>query len=526
MKRWLFLIALLCIAAAQANAQSAASAFMPPVSPADAKAALNPIDPALLRQYLARLGPVQTTSAYAGRNDELKSAAKALGEALVAKGCPFAVKAAALFNTRFAEKGKLVYLGGVRSIDAKGIRLKVSAAKLAPGDELWLVAPKVPRAFGPYTAADFRAGDLWLPYASGDTAALMLKTRSKSLPDVSVKLVSHFFTRLGKDEPPEDCYDSIACETSSALFGLAPGVGIGITQMGGGNSMYWTGTLLNNQNTVAFEPYLITAGHCIGNASTGEYYEGFQVFWDFRSTRCDIDDSEDVDTLPTSSVKRILGCDSFLDAAFLELNSVPSGYWGRVYSGWDATPVTAGTPCAAIHHPYGMDMSIAHGTVESIDFQVPELDQGNLVKLDWTQSYLTFGSSGCGVFAYDGTDYYLIGMHSSSPSDQNCQTVNPWGAAASFSEFFPQIEEYLTKADEEPTGCPAEVAFKGNDAALNGLRQVRDQALQPYALGRFAVAGYYAAAPQAAHYLGTHAYAQKLFRTICGPLAAFGRLLP
>lgn len=515
---------LLALLATEAAAQSAVFAALPPASADQVKVSLNPVPPATVRRYLDRLGPVATLRPFAARNEDLKAAARESGLPLVGKGCAVSLSGAALFKARFQEEGRNVYLAGVRSVDAKGLRIQVYATNLAPSDELWLLSPKASRAFGPYTAPCFRGGAAWLPYTGGDTTVLLLKTRRAGLPDIQVRQLSHFFTAIGKADEPEDCYGPIACENPSALYDLGAAVGLGISTLPGGDTMYWTGTLVNNQNTAAFEPYLITAAHCVRNPSTGVYYNGFQVFWDFRSTQCDVDDSEDVDSLPTSTVKTVLACDSFLDAALLELNNVPIGDWGRIYCGWDAAPVTVGAACAAIHHPYGMDMSVARGTVESLDNQVPELGQGDQIKIDWTQSYLTFGSSGCAVFTSDSTGYYLVGMHSSSPSTQDCDTAQPWGSTASFNEFFPQIEQYLTKGED--TACPARVALKNDPRALDGLRQVRDRALEPYALGRLAVSGYYLAAPYAGDYVSSHPIARQLFRYSVSPIAALGRLLP
>ena len=81
-----------------------------------------------------------------------------------------------LFGTPVAElvlgDPRVIYLASIMSLDAYAIRLRADLTQLAPGDEAWVIDPALPRAFGPYTAADqAAAGLITLAGTTGITAA-------------------------------------------------------------------------------------------------------------------------------------------------------------------------------------------------------------------------------------------------------------------------------------------------------------------------------------------------------------------
>ncbi|HEO70756.1 MAG TPA: hypothetical protein ENN80_05785, partial [Candidatus Hydrogenedentes bacterium] len=103
-------------------------------------------------EYLDLLIDMHVFDVYEGQNPALKAATADVRPLQVAAGFPVDMDSAALFTQGFTDGAWSVYETGIVSLDAQALRLRVELSALTPGEELWLLEPAGPRAFGPYTA--------------------------------------------------------------------------------------------------------------------------------------------------------------------------------------------------------------------------------------------------------------------------------------------------------------------------------------------------------------------------------------
>lgn len=411
------LFAMFVAAGVSAAGPSAPSAHIPPVSEKSLEQDLYPLPRARVAEYLSQLMQVQTVWNFRGRNETLK--AEALADAgdrkalRVATGLTVALGPEDLFQAPFPDGPHQVFLGGVTSADAEALRVQADLSALADDEELWLIDPVAQRPFGPYTRADHTADGRWLPTVEGDTAVLMVRSSRADFPQVRVPQVAHFFwTTLELKEL--SCNVNIACETDPAVQEIAAGVGMMVVPNFGGDQALCSGTLINNPDTPEFEPYFITANHCVpGAIGAGQV----DVIWDYRASACGPEA-----TVPTlgsrlrSNGESVLVTSASLDATLMRLDSVPVGPFGRTYVGWSTTAPIVGDDGVVIHHPAGSHMRISYAEVKRTDVTViiGGTTRFHETEVQYPAGVTEGGSSGsCLLLARLG--YALVGMLSGGP---------------------------------------------------------------------------------------------------------------
>ena len=527
---WGFLaVGLLCQAAA---APSADYTYVPPTAAESLlKATLNPLPVETVEAYLTHVDRFYTFDTFAGQNEALKAAA-GKGEPLPAsKGFAVDLPAQDLFDDGFQDGAYRVYVVGLCSVDAEALRVLVDLSQLAVDDEVWLVDPMEPRAFGPYTADDHLPSGRWLATTAGDSAVLAVRTLADAMPQVDVLALSHFYI-VSDTRKLLSCNIDIACETDTVIQEVSTGIGVMIIPVNSLDFAFCSGCLIDNPDTTNLEPYFLTANHCVPTVpdAQGLEVEQVDILWDFRTTACDADDAPSLSSLLRSNVDSLLVTSGTLDASLLALDDVPVGSLGRAYLGWDTSTPGVGESVITLHHPQQSYMRISYGRVLAVDQDSVENGYYHQTRVVWDEGVTEQGSSGACLLTDDGR-YRIIGVLSNG-------AIHTCGADrsgnidmySSFRHFYSKADEYLSGEGSGDTSdttslCPAVKVFADTPEIVAWLRSLRDAGLLKIAGGRRLVDAYYRAAPYLAKRIDQSPEARNLFVVVAAPFASIGRAL-
>jgi len=520
------LLAILAIAACAHAEHSAPGAYLPPISIKDVQQSW---DEPMTRQELARclLFPAKTLTltVFAGQNESLKNREQPENKVLgIAEGFEVEYAGSELFGPPLAESASYLYRATVSSVDAQALRFQVELSGLQEGDELYVIDPVLPRAFGPYTADDALEDGRWLATTEGDWAMLVVRTPHDALPSLRLTGVAHFYRGFGEFFKELDCNINIACESNSDILDVASGVGMLVVPSAGGDQGLCTCTLVNNADTPALEPYVLTSNHCVPQVVSASEVD---VIWDYRATACDTADPPALSSLPRSAGMVTLSTNSDLDITLMELESVPNGTFGRFYAGWTDRAVSAGEAITGIHHPQAMHMRISHGDI--LRSSVAAYPYYNQIEVLWSEGVTEPGSSGLGLLL-DADGFRIIGTLSNGPLHV-CGGSSNTDRFSAFRLFFPRVEGWLTGTEkpdpDEPEEelCPAECVYKNEPEILERLRAFRDGVLSRTRLGRWLVEAYYDMAPLLAKRVQDDPEAAAAFRKLTLPLAGASQSL-
>lgn len=424
---------------ASASALTAGPAFDPPRKNG---APASSIPGEILAEWLDHATVIHEYQEYQGQNELLKALAEKALPLQVAAGIPTELGGGALFPAApFPSGDKTAVACGVASADATALRLCVGLDRLEAGEELWMVDPTGPRAFGPYSRGDAQPGGRWLPTVGADTAVLVARGAADVAERVNLTGVAHFFQGI-PDLKVLPCNINIACATEPEVQARQSGVGMAVVPTGYGDMILCSGTLINNDDTPQNEPYFITAWHCgIGRDFTAAQID---VVWDYQATECGGAAAPNLATLPRSTGTRVLVNSGTLDVTLLELDEVPDGVYGRAYLGWTTAVPQPGNGVVGIHHPDGSHKRISYGTVTDVD--VPALGFSNETEVHWDSGVTEGGSSGsCLLLQTEG--YAITGMLSGGPFHSCATNVNNYDYYSSFRDFYPLAENYLGSGD-------------------------------------------------------------------------------
>ena len=294
------------------------------------------------------------------------------------------------------------------------------------------------------TQADFEAGAaVWLPSAKGDTLSVEISLAAGTALDAlsfTVTEVAHRFASLIQKAAPECTgHVDIPCVTNASRREMADATGLIVFEDVGG-TFQCTGTLLNAGETTEFEPYFLTAGHCVATDVVAATVEA-EWFWQY--TICggsNLDSRYDV----TFGGARVLATSRRQDSTLLEFKRALPGE--LLYSGWDTRDMYSGSSVFTVHHPNGYVAQYAEGHVRRI---VNITVSGNIVydaiSTAWTRGVTEGGSSGAGLFS-GAAGEHLVGVLVGGPP--NCATTGD--VFGPFADFFPHIRRWLRPSTYQP----------------------------------------------------------------------------
>ena len=325
-----------------------------------------------------------------------------------------------------------------------------------------------------FTPEDFNTSPVWLPSAEGETLTVQITIPSAdALDDLSftVTNVAHRFASLTpkaaiKILPSCSGHVDIACVTSQSRRKVADAVGrIGFEDMGG--TFLCTGTLLAAGDTPGvFEPYFLTANHCVGTNAVAATVE---ALWFWQYTACADTQSLHPDFVYSFAGTNLLTTSPAQDSTLLEFKETLPG--GLLYSGWSNRNVFKGSSVFSVHHPMGFAVQYSEGQV--LRTTHANVD-GNMVydalETAWTLGLTESGSSGAGLFTSSGD--YLVGVLSGGQT--RCGTQGD--VFGPFRDFFPHAQQWLEPSTYEPeTFTHLLPAMPGADAGgIQGFVRIRN----------------------------------------------------
>ena len=186
-----------------------------------------------------------------------------------------------------------------------------------------------------------------------------------------------------------------------------------------------TGTLLNVSDTLdVFEPYFLTANHCV---ETDIVAATVEVAWFWQTATCN---SADLDPRLTFSFKgtEVLATSRAQDSTLLQLKETLPG--GLLLSAWSTRIVSNGTDVFSVRHPNGFAVQFSEGQVlRTMDANVDGNIVYDAIETNWSRGLTEGGRSGAGLFTTSGG--YLVGVLSGGIP--NCSTIGD--VFGSFHDF-------------------------------------------------------------------------------------------
>lgn len=286
----------------------------------------------------------------------------------------------------------------------------------------------------------------------GDSLTVEIYLPAGVVPsDIEFKLlrVSHIFTSpVSLDLNVLQEKSRVAsCELDAVCFYNNPGVQSTASSVAKmtftdltGSSYECTGTLLNSLTKDV--PYFYSANHCISDQATAS---NLQTWWFYESAACNSSSIKSgVRTLINGA--ELLYNDPINDGLLLRLNDPAPA--GAIFSGWNSSPLSYGTPFIGLHHANGDLTKINLGTTTRLGSSAGGV--GNYNTVVNTQGITEPGSSGSGLFVLNSTLglYQLRGGLWGGAS--SCSNPSGQDLYSRFDLAYPNISKYLYPAAITP----------------------------------------------------------------------------
>ena len=265
----------------------------------------------------------------------------------------------------------------------------------------------------------------------------------RSSPDGAKALVTPQVN--ASQEPVEQeaaCHLDVTC--SPEWEQTARGVGMILFEEGDGTGVC-SGSLLNTRAST-FEPYFLTAAHCLKTESVARTVLSF---WRFQSSTCDGPPPELRDVPRTTAGARLLSTlgdfgDPKGDMTFLQiLGDLPNGVF---FQGWNPARLPFGTRVVGIHHPRGTYKRISGGTI--VPDTIFDTDAETYALVAETEGRTERGSSGSAIFSEPGV---VVGALSFGLKTDDVCGISPSPAGyTNFSVIFPRIQSFLENSGGPP----------------------------------------------------------------------------
>jgi hypothetical protein len=357
--------------------------------------------------------------------------------------------------------GRPVWSLRLRSPDAVGLRVHFDRFNIGNG-KLWVIESDLgkTRFFGPYTGTGpLQSGEFWTEILFSETVEIEYIPEDGSredLPPFHVVSLSHLWDLHAlsrRAASPATTSANVSCFLDATCFpsdsiGASPSLTINIDLPDGSNADC-SATLIR---TVAGSriPYMLTAGHCIPDASSAT---SVVAVWNNQTSVCN-GVAPNLSNLPQQSGSTFLSAaanPSDLDYSFVRLSGLPAGSFPS-FSGWDPGIVATAQQVVSLSHPYGLALKFALGVLN------PSGNRPDSYSVVFSsQGRTDEGSSGSGLFETGVPgDLPLIGVDSTGTGGANgtiCD-INPGGSVDSyftmFASIYPYISSYLNDSVTPP----------------------------------------------------------------------------
>ena len=208
----------------------------------------------------------------------------------------------------------------------------------------------------PLTPNDFTDnGPTWAPSVEGDTLTVQITSTIETAVSFTVTTVAHRYATV-QSFPECDGHVDLACVSDATVHEIANAVAYVLFEK---EDRTWqcTGTLLDVEDTSAvYEPYFLTANHCVATPSVAKTVE---AFWFYRHARCGSGGTDWRYTI-TYGGTELLATSAAQDSSLLEFQrELP---YNLFYAKWTAETVRVGTYVQAVHHSAGTLRNMRKGT--------------------------------------------------------------------------------------------------------------------------------------------------------------------
>jgi len=355
----------------------------------------------------------------------------------------------------------------VSSPQAGAIRLAIDLAGVPAGVELTVFGSDDPsRLEGPVRAGDIadRTQPWWTPVTDGETQTVEVFVPAgidpASLP-LSVTGVAHLFTTLASGlKQGTGIGASASCEVDVKCSPLYPSLAFqnmrsGVAQMtfqDGRLSFLCTGQLLNDTDGSTQVPWFFSANHCFDNESSPYKTPAqmqvvastLETLWFFEAVTCAAPPN-----LTVPGYVQLNGGATYVynnantDVLFIRLNdSAPTGSF---FNGWNANALGVGTAIVVAHHPLGDLKKVSQGTlVADSAFPLAPSTTTLFNEVKYSSGSTEGGSSGAGLYSFDGTQYQLRGALFGGGAACDAPTDSDW--YSQFDKAYPALQPYLAPA--------------------------------------------------------------------------------
>jgi hypothetical protein len=292
----------------------------------------------------------------------------------------------------------------ISSPNAFSLNLLFADFNIPEGARMFLYNADTTVVLGAYTAKD---NTLMLPTPPVSGDVMVVEYDEPLNADFqgffNITQVAHDFKGAFADEPtPGKCQVGLTDEQKSEWGNERRAV----CRILVGGTVLCTGTLLATADH-SFEPYVLTARHCIYSEKQAQSSLFFFNYDDY-----DIPEKQTVSGSSLVAVKD--NDDGFLDFALVRLNSAIPDYYDVYYAGWDVSgAVPRGGVC--LHHPQGGTVAIAVDS-DSIPVASYRNFDGNTFfnVAEWDEGATEQGSSGAPLF---DANHRVVGLLSGGDSD-------------------------------------------------------------------------------------------------------------
>jgi lysyl endopeptidase len=355
------------------------------------------------------------------------------------------------------------------SPDAGSLRLAIDLRGLPLDTEMVFQGSALPdRLEGPVRVGEVpdRTAPWWSPLTEGERQVVEFFVPARhEVANLAPALAgashvvttpsSRFTKRLADIGVAGSCNVDIACSALGSQPAFREAVA-SVAQMvftDGGFTGLCTGTLLNDSDNSTQVPWFYSANHCFDESAAPfktptqmqAVANTLSTLWFFEAQSCR-------GTTPVSSWTQQAGGATYLysspttDVLFVRLNNAPPA--GAFFSGWDANPLSAGSPVISIHHPRGDLKKVTQGSM--LRFGIPGVAGGNAsyIETQWTNGTTEQGSSGAGVWSASAGAYaFRGGLYGGT-----ALCSNPTGTDY-FSRLdlaYPSLAQYLSPTSATP----------------------------------------------------------------------------
>ena len=296
---------------------------------------------------------------------------------------------------------------------AEGTRLHFTGFDLPAGAELWVYDPAYPEyAQGPFEGdGPWDNGDFWATIFVGETVYVecFVPTEADKPAYFVVEDLLHMYRPLGP-LPGGDpggregwCHNDVMCYSAWNPLRNATAR---IDMLGSSCSATLLDTVIHDET-----PYLLTAEHCIGNASEAN---AVVVTWFWQNNYCN-GTTPNFYALPKSNGSELLYAnpgEGGNDVSLVLIRGVLPG--GLTWAEWTTEYVPFYSDVACIHHPQGSHKRISWGETMMHPFGDPARYYG----VEWYSGTIEPGTSGSGM--YLTSNQKLIGVASHTADPTNC----------------------------------------------------------------------------------------------------------